>query len=96
MIIHQIISMCTLICSIDFKVYQNIIQSLGLFFFFSFSLWVLYLHVSLDTTYISDAHRGLKMTLDLLELELQMVVKVHMDAGIEPKSSGRIACALSY
>ena len=33
-------------------------------------------------------------TLDLLELELEMIVSCHMGAEIEPKSSGKVASAL--
>jgi hypothetical protein len=66
----------------EFKIYQNNIQNLGLIFFsnFYFSLWVLCLHLSLSTACVSDTQGGHKRTLDLLRLELQIVVKGHVQA----------------
>lgn len=45
---------------------------------------------------VLDTCRGQKSTLIPLELEIQVVVTIHVDAGTEPRPSGRAASTLCH
>jgi hypothetical protein len=68
--------------------------------FFKFILYVgmFCLHKCLGTTCVSGTHRGQQRLLDPPppEMELQIVVSTMWLLGIEPRSSGRAASALSH
>lgn len=72
--------------------------SFSLFFFCFltfFCLWVFCLHVCVPTACIPGAHGDQERAWNLLEMELQTVVKHHVGDGNGSQFSGRAAGALS-
>lgn len=60
-----------------------------------FCLWVFCLHVCVPTTCIPGAQGDQERAWNLLEMELQTVVKHHVGAGNGSQFSGRVTGALS-
>lgn len=57
-------------------------------------IWLACMSVRLYIPCVPGAHRGQKMALDSLELELQMIIQM-CTLEVEPKSYARVALALN-